>query len=156
MVVFDIPGRKRYQLHHLVLDVNGTLALDGRLLDGVVDRLGQLSTRLKIHLLTADTHGKQAEIDATLGMKAHRIHPGSEAQEKANFIDRLGPESVVAMGNGANDEAMMDRAELSLAVLGPEGLSVETLNKADVVVKNINDGLDLLLHPNRLMATLRK
>jgi soluble P-type ATPase len=156
MVVFDIPGRKRYQLHHLVLDVNGTMALDGCLMDGVVDRLGQLSSQLEIHLLTADTHNKQNEIDTTLGMKAHRIRPGSEAKEKANFIDRLGPESVVAMGNGANDEAMMDRAELSVAVLGPEGLSVETLNTADVVVNNINDGLDLLLYPDRLTATLRK
>lgn len=35
MIEINIPGRAAYQLEHLVCDVNGTLALDGVLLDGV-------------------------------------------------------------------------------------------------------------------------
>ena len=156
MIEIEIPGRKRYQLHHLVLDVNGTLACDGHVIDGVAERLRQLSGQLAIHLLTADTHGKQDEIDTVLKVKAQRMRTGNEAEEKANYVDRLGTESVVAVGNGANDTAMLERAVLSLTIIGPEGVSVETLKKADVVVKDINDALDLLLHSNRLVATLRQ
>ncbi len=35
-----------------MLDYNGTLALDGELLDGVVQRLQALSDKLKVHVLT--------------------------------------------------------------------------------------------------------
>ena len=156
MIEIEIPGRKRYRLQHLALDVNGTIACDGRVIEGVSERLRLLSHQLEIHLLTADTHGKQNEIDLKLGIKAHRIPAGSEIEEKAHYMNRLNVESVVAFGNGSNDMAMLDRAVLSVAILGYEGLSVETLRKADVVVKDINDALDLLLYPNRLVATLRQ
>lgn len=33
MIELNIPGRGNLQLHHLVTDVNGTLAVDGELLD---------------------------------------------------------------------------------------------------------------------------
>jgi soluble P-type ATPase len=40
-------------------------------------------------------------------------------------------------------------------VLGPEGLCAAALRAADVVVTDPCDGLDLLLMPARLIATLR-
>jgi len=40
-------------------------------------------------------------------------------------------------------------------VLLEEGCSVEALCSADILVKSILDGLDLLLNPLRLKATLR-
>jgi hypothetical protein len=39
MMDITIPGRGSYHLHHLVLDVNGTIAAGGRLIDGVRHRL---------------------------------------------------------------------------------------------------------------------
>jgi len=63
---------------------------------------------------------------------------------------------VVAIGNGANDAAMLQEAALGIAVLGPEGLAAEALLAADVVVASIEDALDLLLRPHRLVATLRE
>ena len=139
-----------------VLDVNGTIACDGQLISGVANRLRRLSRQVKIHLLTADTHGKQGDIDKELGLKAYRIRPGNETEEKAQYIIQLGAESVAAVGNGTNDVSMLDQAELSVAVLGPEGTSPVASNTADVIVNSINDGLDLFLHPNRLVATLRR
>ena len=156
MIEIRIPGRKEYRFRHLVLDVNGTIAQDGALINGVADRLRQLSDRLEIHLLTADTHGKQNEIDRELGIEGHRIPSGHEVEAKARFVEQLGAESVVALGNGSNDAAMLAGAGLSVAVLGPEGLSVEAMTKADAVTGNITAALDLLLHPNRLIATLRR
>ncbi|NML47193.1 hypothetical protein HHL11_25830 [Ramlibacter sp. G-1-2-2] len=44
-------------LAHLVLDFNGTLACDGRLLEGVAPRLERLSGDLSIHVVTGDTFG---------------------------------------------------------------------------------------------------
>jgi soluble P-type ATPase len=62
---------------------------------------------------------------------------------------------VVAIGNGRNDRKMLDVAALGIAVCGAEGAAAETLQAGDIVVGRIVDALDLLLHPKRLMATLR-
>lgn len=154
MIEVVIPGRSPLKIEHVVLDVNGTIALDGLLLPGVKDRLDRLQEVCRIHLLTADTHGKQAEIDALLGIKATIIEHG--AAEKAAHVLALGGESVAAIGNGANDVAMFNAAGLRIAVLGGEGMAAALLASADILVKDINDGLDLLLNRNRLMATLRR
>jgi soluble P-type ATPase len=50
---------------------------------------------------------------------------------------------------------MLDKAALSIAVIGPEGGAGELLAAADVVVREVNHALDLLLKPIRLAATLR-
>lgn len=39
MVEIEVPGRTAYRLQHLVLDVNGTVAVDGRLVEGVARKL---------------------------------------------------------------------------------------------------------------------
>ena len=51
---------------------------------------------------------------------------------------------------------MLKEAAIGIAVLGPEGMASDLLETADVLVMDINDALDLLLHPKRLVATLRK
>jgi P-type E1-E2 ATPase len=155
MLIVHIPGRDRYEFRHLVLDLNGTLALDGQVAVGVQERLAQLGERLTIHLVTADTQGRGAEAAAQLGISLRRVEPGDEASQKATFVQELGASSVVAVGNGANDAAMLAQAALGIAVLGGEGLAVAALEQADVLVGHINEALGLLLHPRRLVATLR-
>ncbi len=154
MIQIDIPGRGSITLNHAVFDVNGTLAFDGRLLPGVAERFAVLQAHLMLHMLTADTHGMQASIDAALGLPATIITGGTS--EKADRVRQLGSADVVAIGNGANDAAMLEAAALGIAVLGPEGLAVPALQAADLVVFSITDALDLLLNPRRLVATLRR
>ena len=156
MIEINIPGRGLIQLRYLVSDVNGTLALDGQLLDGVPKNLLALSDRLKLHLLTADTHGRQAQIDEQLGLQAMRIPQGGEAEAKAAYVHELGAESVIALGQGANDSGMLRAAAIGIAVASVEGLAIESLTSADVVVPNINAAFELLEHPKRLVATLRR
>jgi P-type E1-E2 ATPase len=156
MIEIEVPGRGTYRLKHVVLDVNGTIAVDGRLVEGVAKRVAELRRSVEVHMLTADTRGRQQVIDAQLGMQAARITPQDEAAQKASFVRELGGESVCAVGNGANDAGMLREAELAIAVLGEEGLAVETLNAADAVVPSVTVALDLLLKPLRLMATLRR
>lgn len=155
MIELEIPGRGVYRLHTLALDVNGTLAKDGELIEGVANRIRLLQEDLEVVLLTADTHGRQATIDATLGLSARRISPGQEASQKAAFVTSVGAEGVIAMGNGANDAGMLRAAALGVAVVGPEGCSRDALDAADMLVYSIQDALDMLIYPRRMIATLR-
>jgi len=156
MIELKIPGLGLIELEHLVCDVDGTLAVDGKLQDGLVRGLSVLKDRLSLHLLTADTHGKQEIIDRQLNIKAVRIQPGEEARQKAEYVLRLGAESVVALGHGANDAAMLKEARLGICVFSPEGVAVETLQAADLVMPDINSALDLLEKPLRIVASLRR
>jgi P-type E1-E2 ATPase len=156
MIELNIPGRGVIQIDHLVSDVNGTLALDGQLMEGVASALLRLSDRLQIHLLTADTHGQQAAIDRQLGMQAVRIPPGEEAETKAKYVRDLGPERVVSLGQGVNDAGMIREAVIGICVLSKEGLAGETMKVADLVLPDILSALALLEHPMRFIASLRR
>lgn len=156
MIELEIPGRGTLRLHSLVTDVNGTLAVDGHLMDGVAKSLLGLRDRLEIHLLTADAYGRQALLDQQLGLPSVRIPAGGEAQAKGRFVRELGADQVVALGQGANDVDMLREAALGICVLGPEGAAVEALMAADVVAPSVLDALDLLRQPLRLVATLRR
>ncbi len=156
MIEIRIPGHGSLSLQHLVCDVNGTLAVDGELPDGLAHALTALRDRLAIHLLTADTHGRQYLIDQQLGLQAVRIQGGQEAEQKAAYVHQLGAETVVAIGQGANDAAMLGEAALGICVLSTEGAAVETLLAADLVVRDIFDAFELLEKPLRIVASLRK
>jgi len=157
MIELAIPGRGITQLESAVFDVNGTLATDGVLIDGVAEKIAILRGKLEVRLLTADTHGKQIEIDRQLKFTADRLKPGGyEREQKADYVRALNAERVVAIGNGANDVDMLKAAALGIAVIGHEGLSGEALIAANVIVNDIHDAIDLLLNPKRLIATLRR
>lgn len=156
MIELNIPGRGVIQLEHLVTDVNGTLALDGKLLEGVSSALLRVSDRLNIHLLTADTHGQQDSIDKQLGMKAIRIPAGDESSTKAAYVRELKPKQVVAIGQGANDAGMLREAEIGIAVNSQEGLATEAIQAADLVLPDIHSALAMLENPMRLVASLRR
>ena len=156
MIELNVPGRGNIQLKYLLMDVNGTLAVDGILLEGVARRVAALRHHLEIHLLTADTHGRQNLIDQMLGLRAVRIQPGHEAIQKADFTRRLGCQFVVAIGQGANDSLMLKEAAIGISVISTEGLSTEALLSSDLLMPDINTALDLFEKPLRLIASLRK
>jgi len=155
MLEMSIPPRGVLELYYLVLDVNGTIALDGKLVTGVEDRLARLRESLEIWLVSADTQGTLAVLASGLGTAVRRLQPGDEAAQKGGLVRELGARRVIAIGNGANDAAMLREAAFGIAVLGGEGLAVACLTAADVVVPDIGSALDLLLRPRRLLATLR-
>lgn len=155
MIELNIPGRGILQLEHLVSDVNGTLAIDGQLQEGLAKSLRLLGDRLQVHLLTADTHGRQHIIDEQVGVQGVRVRPGNEAEQKAEYVRQLGAEHVVAIGQGANDATMLKTAALGICVLSAEGSALETL-AADLVVPDIRTAISLLEKPLRIVASLRK
>src|SRR5207248_10566696 len=57
MIEIAIPGGDILRLTAAVLDFNGTLSQDGRVLDGVAERLRSLAASLDIHVATGNPHG---------------------------------------------------------------------------------------------------
>ena len=151
-----VPGRDRLVFRHLVLDLNGTVACDGIVLPGVVERVHRLNSQFQVHLATADLYGRGLETATELGATLQPVARGHEAEQKGELVRRLGGDQVVALGNGSNDVQMLAEAALGIAVMGTDGLSVEALQAADLLVPDILTGLDLLLHPQRLVATWRR
>ena len=150
-----IPGKGVYHFENLVLDLNGTITLDGVLIEGVAERLQTLGTKLRIFILTADTLGKGQELADSLGLEMKKLAPGNEHIRKREAVREAGSEQTIAFGNGANDALMLREAALGICVLGREGTSGETVRECDVLVPDINAALDLLIKPERLIATLR-
>ncbi len=156
MIELSIPGRGGLRLQHLVTDVNGTLAIDGVLMEGLAKRIASLQDRLTVHLLTADTHGRQVTIDKQLNLTARRLSAGNEQEQKRAYVEQLGADSVVAIGQGANDALMLKAAAVGICVMSEEGAATETMLAADIVVPSVVTAFNLLDRPLRLVATLRK
>ncbi|MBT8397702.1 MAG: HAD hydrolase family protein [Gemmatimonadetes bacterium] len=137
---------------HLVLDFTGTLSRGGHLIPGVGERIEGISRDLQVTVLTADTFGTVEREVESLPVVVRLIQDG---EEKAGVVAGMGPDQVIAIGNGRNDIPMMAVAGVGIAILGPEGAASGLLQAADLVTRDINDALDLILDPLRLKATLR-
>ena len=155
MLEIIIPGYKTLLLHHLVMDYNGTLARDGLLLDGVRDRLISLSEKMQLHVVTADTFGLARSQLSGLPCELAILPVEEQVQAKLAYIQRLGDVQVVAIGNGRNDQRMLQAAALGIAIIQGECAALETCLAADVLAPDILAALDLLRLPKRLIATLR-
>ena len=154
MISIDIPGWGNVDIENIVLDLNGTIATDGKFPIEVKEKINLLSERVNVYILTADTQGTAS--DEINGMNLVKL-PGEQSKKgKFEFLKTLDLVRTVAIGNGNNDQLILKEAALGIAVLGDEGLSVFAIKNADIVVKNISDALDLFLKPKRLIATLRE
>jgi len=155
MVEIDIPGFGPVRLEHLVSDFTGTLSVDGILLPKVAARINKLSHVMKIHILTADTFGKALTALKDVNCDLHILSGENHDVQKEEFVKKLGPENVVAFGNGNNDRKMLKVARLGIAVTEGEGCAVDAILAANIHVRGALDGLDLLLNTKRCKATLR-
>lgn len=155
MISIDIPGFGKLELAHLVLDYNGTLALDGGLLPGVAEALSCLAASIRIHVVTADTFGVARRELAGLPIELTITPADGQADAKLQFVSALGANTVVAIGNGRNDHKMLGAAALGIALVQGEGGATEALASADLASTSVLDALELLRNPKRLVATLR-
>lgn len=154
MPTLKIPGRNALELNHLVLDFNGSIAFDGMLLPGVAEKIQLVSEQLEVHVITADTNGSVQKECAGLPVSVKILCSEDHTAEKGDFVRDLA--GTICIGNGANDAAMFEASNIAIAVIGKEGCATSTLQKSDIIVQNVLDAVDLLLHPSRMIATLRK
>jgi P-type E1-E2 ATPase len=155
MITLDIPGKDKITLEHLVLDYNGTLAIDGKLIPGVKELLKLLSERLTIHVITANTFGTVQENLTGTNIQMVILSNTNQQQQKADYVSKLNHQQVVAIGNGANDALMLKSSAIGIVVVQAEGASAKTFATADIVCTSIIDALELLKNPLRISATLR-
>ncbi len=156
MLTVLIPGGEALALEHLVLDFNGTLAVEGVLIPGVAERLRLLADRIQVHVLTADTFGAARTALAGLPCTLVVVPPGGQDTAKLDYVNSLDAAKTVCVGNGRVDTLMLRSAALGIAVIEGEGAATEAIMAADVVTLGILPALDVLLNPLRLVATLRR
>lgn len=155
MISVSVPGWGDLDIEYLVVDYNGTCAFDGKIKENVKEMLDKISRYIKVFIITSDTYGNIDTEGNTIGFSIIKVGKEGSGAEKAKIIRELGPEKIVAIGNGSNDVLMLKEAALGIGVIGEEGCSKDILREADFVVKNVTDALSSLLHPERIVATLR-
>jgi P-type E1-E2 ATPase len=155
MINIDIPGFGSLKLHHLVLDYNGTIAMDGKPLDRTIEILNALSSHLKVHIVTADTFGSTCHALRKCTYHIQILSKEDQHLQKKEYVERLGADRVISIGNGRNDRDMLRVSALGIAVRNEEGTAVEALMNADIFTGAIQEALALVIQPKRLIATLR-
>ena len=114
-----------------------------------------LAANLQIHVLTADTFGNVASELSGIPVELSIIPADNQDRGKLAYVQKLGSSATVSIGNGRNDRLMLKESILGIAVIQAEGAWAETVLAADVVCRDILSALDLMIHPQRLAATLR-
>ena len=155
-MVIDIPHFKRFDIRHIVFDYNGTVAKDGQLLDGLSGLFHELAELYTVHVVTADTFGSVAKELEGVDVRLKILASSEHTNEKKDFVESIGAEQCIAIGNGNNDALMLERSGIGIAIVGDEGCSTTALMKSDLVCRNIVEAMELCLHPKRLIASLRR
>jgi len=156
MISIERPGLNPLEIEYILLDFDGTLAIDRRVHPKAKDKINLLSKRTNLYILT--TQKKELIEERLRKVKAEIIHlaEGDSSRGKLELLRQLGPTRCVAIGNGADDAAMIEEAGIGICVIGREGSSGEAMKNADLVFTDILDALDFLLKPLRQKATLGK
>lgn len=155
MLKIHIPGRKSIEIHHIILDYNGTIAQDGKLLPGISEQINVLSDRLSFYVITADTFGTVEEQLQAVNCEVIKIGDHQQDQQKLDFLNSVGADTSVCIGNGMNDRKMLKTSAIGIALIQAEGTCVDAILSANIVCTSITDALSLFQHPDRLRATLR-
>ncbi|MBW1859054.1 MAG: ATPase P [Deltaproteobacteria bacterium] len=154
MKTITVPGWGSAELENLVLDLNGTLTESGDFIPGVLDYLEKMRAEgFRIYVLSGDTRGaikqgleKPADVEAVIT---------KTADEKRAFVESIGAEHTVCVGNGNIDVEMFKAARLSICTIQAEGATLQAMLAADIVVTHINQAFEILLDPSKMIATLR-
>lgn len=155
MIEINIPGYKNIRIKNIVFDYNGTLAVDGIPLAKSIEHLKNLNKKVNVYVLTADTFGTSKKyLPDEISLKI--IGQNDQQFKKRDFVQSLGANETIAVGNGLNDILMVKIAVLGVAILDKEGCANPTLKNADLIYKNIIDFLESLENKKRIIATLRK
>src|SRR4030042_472421 len=110
MISIDIPGWGNVDIENIVLDLNGTIATDGKIPLEVKEKINVLSEKVNIYLLTADTQGTAQEEIKDLNVNLVKIEDDHSEKGKFEFIKGLILERTVTIGNGNNDQLILKEA----------------------------------------------
>lgn len=155
MIIFEIPGRENINIKNIVFDYNGTIAVDGKLIEGVGEIINKLAADVDIYILTADTYGTVKQECKDINAKVLTFSKENAGESKEEIVRKLGGNNTICIGNGYNDILMFKESILSIAIIEGEGASGKLLAHADIVARSIIEALKILLNKNMVKATLR-
>lgn len=156
MKIFDIPNYKRLEIKNILLDINGTIQFDGKISEELKRKIKELTNFFNVILISADTRGNLEEIASELGVNYVKlIKDKTEREQKGEIVDKYNKKNTIAIGNGNNDELMLKKAVLGIAIMGAEGASLKAINAADIIVNSPIYAIDIILDEKKMIATLR-
>ena len=155
MIEILVPGLKPYEITHVVMDYNGTIAVDGKIPMELKAKLVRLSKLVPITVLTADTHGTAKAACEPVGLEVRTFPQENAAACKKQIVEEFGSDHVACLGNGFNDIPMFKTARLSIGVLDVEGMCGALLPHATILCRSAEEAIDLLMNPKRIIADLR-
>src|SRR5574343_354943 len=114
-MIYNLPNGKSIILETIILDLNGTLSVNGIVPSGVKSRITKLKKMgYKIVLFTGDTLGTANALCLTLGIDWEKAKTGTE---KANLAKKYNPKTCVAIGNGLIDLKLMKSVAFGIVTL---------------------------------------
>src|SRR5437868_7649051 len=102
---YIIPNEGELEIQNIILDLNGTLTIGGKIVEGVSERLQKLKNLgFRIIFFSGDTRGNASQIAQELGIEFIKASTGEDKRKEA---EKLNPELCVSIGNGLIDLEMM-------------------------------------------------
>ncbi|WP_456366335.1 HAD family hydrolase [Thermococcus sp.] len=147
----EVPNYGTVKFSAVLFDLNGTLGEAGRVSKEVKELLKRLCEKYTVVVLSSNTFGTLGEEMEGIPVRVESVKDGIE---KAKIAEAYSP--YAAVGNGNNDVAMLEAAELAFCVIGPEGAAVDALLVSDIAVRDVRDAMKMLLDERKLIATLRR
>ena len=143
------------EIKYVVFDLNGTLSNNGKIDISVEELLDILQQRgVKTIMITSDQRNNASTIAARLEID---FVIAKDSKIKGDYIKQnLEKEYTVAIGNARNDIPMFKNSALSIVTLQSEGIHVDVLKYADIVVPSFKDALNLLVDKDTFEATLKQ
>ena len=143
------------EIKNVVFDLNGTLSNNGKIDISVEELLSILQRRgIKTIMITSDQRNNAALIAKKLEID---FIIAKDSKIKGDYIKQnLEKDYTVAIGNARNDIPMFENSALSIVTLQSDGIHVDVLKYADVVVPSFKDALNLLVDKDTFEATLKQ
>ncbi|MEA3406088.1 MAG: ATPase P [Pseudomonadota bacterium] len=154
-MIIDIPDRHTLDIKHIIFDYNGTIALDGKVIEGVIEKINHFSAVMNFHVVTADTYGTAERELEGVNCQVVNLSKSENYKTKTDYLAYLGKENTLSVGNGFNDSDLLKQSIVGIALIQDEGLCMDALMSADIVCKSVMDVFSYIEKPNRLKATLR-
>ncbi|HBF88251.1 MAG TPA: hypothetical protein DDX39_06375 [Bacteroidales bacterium] len=152
-MIFEIPNGEIIQIETIILDLNGTLSVYGKVAESTVKLIQELKKLdYKLYLISGDIRGDAKRVSDELGLT---LYIAKTSDEKAKVVENLNPETCAAIGNARIDIGTFKKSKIAIATLQSEGIHTGIFPYVDIIVPSIDDALRLFIDKESLSGTLR-
>jgi soluble P-type ATPase len=100
MITMERPGQEPLGIEYILIDFEGTLAVDRRVDPKAKDKMNLLSRRTKLYVLAQGQDQVAEEVLKKVKAEIVHLKEGESSQGKLNLLNELGAQRTVAIGNG--------------------------------------------------------